>query len=51
MGKKDLFKDKRWTDIPKATVIGHREESKEELEESKKKLINHLKKIGVIKEE
>ena len=51
MDKKDLFKDRRWTDIPQATVIGYREQSKEEREESKKKLRNHLKKIGVLKDD
>nr|DAF32476.1 MAG TPA: hypothetical protein [Caudoviricetes sp.] len=51
MDKDNLYKDRRWTDIPKATVTGHKELSKEEREASKKKLRNHLKKIGIIKEE
>lgn len=51
MDKNNLYKDLRWNDIPKATVIGYKEQSEEEREASKKKLRNHLKKIGIIKGE
>lgn len=51
MGKDDLYKSRRWTDIPKATVIGHFEQTEEERKENKRKLRAHLKKIGVITEE
>lgn len=34
----------------RSQVVGHREHTEKEQEESKKKFINHLKKIGVIKD-
>lgn len=49
MDKNNLYKDRRWTDIPKATVIGCKEQSEEERKASKEKLMNHLRKIGIIK--
>ncbi len=36
MSEKKLFTDRRWTDIPKATVIGHSEVTEEEKETVRK---------------
>lgn len=49
MNKNNLYKDRRWTDIPKATVIDCKKQSEEERKASKEKLMNHLRKIGIIK--
>lgn len=32
MSKKELFTDRRWTDIPKARIVGYREITEEEKE-------------------
>ena len=49
MNKNNLYKYRRWTDIPKATVIDCKKQSEEERKASKEKLMNHLRKIGIIK--
>ena len=48
---KGLFTDRRWTDPPKATVIGHFERTEEEQAADKKRFREHLRKIGELKEE
>lgn len=50
MKKDNLYKDRRWTDIPKATVIGREEPTKEETERNKQIVIEMLKRKGIIKE-
>jgi len=47
---KKLFTDRRWTDPPKATVIGRVETSEEELKEKREKFLERLRKNGAIKE-
>lgn len=49
--KKELFTDSRWNDAPKATVIGYFERTDEERAADKKRFREHLRKIGVIKDE
>lgn len=48
---KGLFTDRRWTDPPKAMVIGHFERTEEEKATDKKRFREHLRKIGVLKDE
>lgn len=44
MAEKKLFSDRRWTDPPKAFVIGHRELSEEELKEGEEAVQKFIKK-------
>lgn len=46
MSDKKLYSDKRWTDIPKAKVIGYREMTPEEQEEANKTLERIIKKMS-----
>lgn len=48
--KEKLFSDPRWNDTSKPKIIGYREIPSEEQEENKKRLEEHLRKIGVLKE-
>lgn len=50
MGEKKLFTDKRWTEPPKAFVVGHVEFTEEEKKENKEALLNILRKKGILKE-
>ncbi|MEF3309504.1 hypothetical protein PV433_11425 [Paenibacillus sp. GYB004] len=49
--EKKLFSDPRWNDISKPKIIGYREIPEEERKENKKRFREHLKKIGVLKED
>jgi hypothetical protein len=51
MSKEKLFSHPRWEDIPEGKTIGKVEFSEKEKEKNKKKLQDHLKKIGVMKKE
>lgn len=51
MSKDKPFSDPRWTQPLGGKVVGKVEFTEEEKKESKKKLRDHLKKIGVIKED
>ncbi|MBD8007455.1 hypothetical protein [Bacillus norwichensis] len=51
MGKDKLFSHPRWSEPIKGETIGKVEFTEEEKKENKKKLRDHLKKIGVIKED
>lgn len=47
MDDKKLFTDRRWTDIPQATVISHRElteEEKKKAEEYRKRVFEKMEK-------
>lgn len=47
--KSDLFTDKRWTEPPKARVIGHEESTEEERRQAAKDFEKILKEYGVMK--
>ncbi|WP_270167562.1 hypothetical protein [Paenibacillus sp. SYP-B4298] len=49
--EKKPFSDERWNDTSKPKIIGNREIPDEEKKENKKQFREHLKKIGVIKED
>ncbi|MEK4359916.1 hypothetical protein NYE48_23110 [Paenibacillus sp. FSL M7-1455] len=49
-GKKP-FSDPRWNDTSKPKIIGHIERTEEEREVDKKRFRDHLRKIGVLKDE
>lgn len=48
---KKLFSDPRWNDTSKPNIIGYVEVNEAERAAGKKKLREHLKKIGVLKKE
>lgn len=48
---KKLFTDRRWTDPPKATVIGHADISEEELKEKREMFLERLRKNGALKDD
>jgi len=47
---KKPFSDPRWNDTSKPKVIGHFDRTDKERAADQKKLLEHLKKIGVLKE-
>lgn len=49
--EKKLFTDRRWTDPPKATVIGRADISDEELKEKREMFLGRLRKNGVLKDD
>ncbi|MEK3788762.1 hypothetical protein [Paenibacillus sp. FSL K6-1230] len=49
MSKDKTYTDPRWNDPAKPKVIGHREVSDKEQKEGSEQLREHLKKIGVLK--
>jgi len=45
------FSDSRWNDTSKPKIIGHIERTEEEREADKERFRDHLRKIGVLKDE
>lgn len=48
---KKPFSDPRWNDLGKPKIIGYVERTEEERDADKKRFRDHLRKIGVLKDE